>query len=167
MTTNVNLDGASQTVKRVSQWEYIPMNKAQKHVFRLQIRIAKAMKEGKPGKVKALQRLLTHSFYAKYLAVKQVTSNDGRHTPGIDGKIWRTKKYFTRHRLSNWRFYAEAKNGSGDKTLIYLKHASDTKIIRHVKIRGCANPYNPEFKEYFRLRKSRGKSYKLESLLGG
>ena len=42
------------------------------------------------GKVKALQRLLTTSFYGKALAVKRVTSNKGKNTPGVDGKIWST-----------------------------------------------------------------------------
>jgi RNA-directed DNA polymerase len=38
------------------------------------MRIAEAVKEGKYGKVKSLQWLLTHSFAAKFLAVKRVTS---------------------------------------------------------------------------------------------
>jgi RNA-directed DNA polymerase len=40
--------------------------------------------------VKALQWLLTHSFAAKALAVKRVTENQGKKTPGVDGKIWGT-----------------------------------------------------------------------------
>jgi RNA-directed DNA polymerase len=40
--------------------------------------------------VKALQRLLTHSFAAKALAVKRVTDNQGKNTPGVDGRIWST-----------------------------------------------------------------------------
>jgi RNA-directed DNA polymerase len=39
-----------------------------------------------------LQWLLTHSFYAKLLAVKRVTQNAGRRTPGIDRIIWKTDK---------------------------------------------------------------------------
>ncbi len=42
------------------------------------------------GKVKALQRLLTRSFSGKMLAVKRVTENRGKRTPGVDGKIWST-----------------------------------------------------------------------------
>ena len=89
MTTKNTLIGASSTCDS-SKWDEISITKVQKHVFRLQMRIAKAMREGRMGKVKALQRILTHSFYAKYLAIKQVTSNDGKNTPGIDGKIWKT-----------------------------------------------------------------------------
>ncbi|QSR33484.1 hypothetical protein CFI10_00465 [Marinobacterium iners] len=62
----------------------------EKNARRLQVRIAKATQEGRWGKVKALQRLLTRSFYSKMLAVKRVTENRGKRTPGIDGKIWST-----------------------------------------------------------------------------
>jgi len=48
------------------------------------------VQEGRYGKVKSLQWILTHSFYAKALAVKRVTSNKGRKTPGVDGVIWKT-----------------------------------------------------------------------------
>ena len=56
------------------------------------MRIAKAVKEEDYGRVKALQWILTHSFYAKALAVKRVTSNKGKNTPGIDGVLWKTAK---------------------------------------------------------------------------
>ena len=46
---------------------------------------------GRPhGKVKALQWLLTHSFYGRVLAIKRVTHNKGKNTPGVDGAVWRT-----------------------------------------------------------------------------
>ncbi|MCB1111027.1 MAG: group II intron reverse transcriptase/maturase, partial [Chlamydiia bacterium] len=54
------------------------------------MRIAKAIKQGRYGKAKALQWLLTHSFYAKLLAVRRVTQNKGKNTPGVDRVIWRT-----------------------------------------------------------------------------
>lgn len=60
------------------------------HVRRLQVRIAKATREGRWGKVKALQHLLTRSHNGKLLAVKRVTENRGKRTPGVDGKIWST-----------------------------------------------------------------------------
>ena len=43
-------------------WDAIDWHLIEKHVRRLQVRIAKATAEGKWGKVKALQWLLTHSF---------------------------------------------------------------------------------------------------------
>ena len=83
--------GASST-KRKHQWQTLPWPKVEAHVLRLQIRIAKAEREGKKGKVKALQRLLTSSFYAKCMAVKRVTSNKGSKTPGIDGNLLQSPK---------------------------------------------------------------------------
>ena len=60
-------------------------------VRQLQLRIAKATREGRYGKVKALQWILTHSYYAKLLAIKRVTQNKGCKTPGVDGVVWRTQ----------------------------------------------------------------------------
>ncbi|GHO48861.1 hypothetical protein KSX_70240 [Ktedonospora formicarum] len=70
------------------EWDSIDWNAAQSNVRRLQVRIAQATKEGRWGKVKALQRLLTHSFYGKALAVRRVTENQGRKTAGVDGETW-------------------------------------------------------------------------------
>ena len=73
-------------------WRKINWNHARREVRRLQIRIAKAVKEGRWNKVKTLQYLLTRSFHAKLLAVKRVTSNKGKKTPGVDGVLWKTAK---------------------------------------------------------------------------
>jgi RNA-directed DNA polymerase len=72
-----------------AKWKAIDWQKAQRCVRRLQMRIAKAVKEIKHGKVKALQWLLTHSRHAKLLAVKRMTSNKGKKTPGVDGILWK------------------------------------------------------------------------------
>jgi len=82
------LTGAPST--SLSPWNFIPWKTAEKQVRRLQMRIAKAIREGKKGKVKALQRLLTLSFYAKCLAIKRVVSNKGAKTPGVDDILWST-----------------------------------------------------------------------------
>jgi RNA-directed DNA polymerase len=75
-----------------SEWRSIDWKKAWREVKRLQIRIAKAVKEEDYGRVKSLQWILSHSFYARALAVKRVTSNKGKKTPGIDGILWKTAK---------------------------------------------------------------------------
>ena len=69
-------------------WKRIDWSAARRTVRRLQCRIAKAVKEGRWNKVKALQHLLTRSWAAKCLAVRRVTSNKGRKTPGVDGVVW-------------------------------------------------------------------------------
>jgi RNA-directed DNA polymerase len=85
MTAQVNLAGAPSTSLI---WSTINWSTVEAHVRRLQMRIAKATKEGKHGKVKSLQWILTHSLYAKLLAVKRVSQNKGSKTPGVDGVIW-------------------------------------------------------------------------------
>ena len=72
------------------QWDFIDWKQVQKDVNRLQTRIAKATVKGDMNKVKRLQYLLTHSFYAKAFAVKKVTSNKGKNTSGVDKKLWST-----------------------------------------------------------------------------
>ncbi|MBA3706610.1 MAG: group II intron reverse transcriptase/maturase, partial [Bacteroidetes bacterium] len=71
-------------------WNSIRWNDVKAEVHRLQMRIAKAVREGLHGKVKTLQWLLTHSFSAKLLAVKRVVQNAGGKTPGVDKIIWKT-----------------------------------------------------------------------------
>jgi len=66
--------------------------KLQENVKRLQARIVKAQQEGRYNKVNVLQWFLTHSLSAKILAVKRVTVNRGKNTPGIDGVTWKTEK---------------------------------------------------------------------------
>lgn len=88
-TTDIT-ERLKDTSELTVQWETMDWNKAENHVNRLQTRIAKAAVKGDYNKVKRLQYLLTHSLYAKALAVKKVTSNKGKNTSGIDKKIWST-----------------------------------------------------------------------------
>jgi RNA-directed DNA polymerase len=73
-----------------ADWSQIDWNQAEKNVRRLQARIVKATGEGRWGKVRCLQHLLTHSYSGKVLAVKRVTTNRGKRTPGVDREIWTT-----------------------------------------------------------------------------
>ena len=71
-------------------WDQINWDRCEKSVRKLQMRIAKAFREGKVAKTKYLQRLLTRSQAAKYQAVKRVTENKGKNTPGVDRVLWKT-----------------------------------------------------------------------------
>ena len=82
--------GASST--QTLCWNTIEWKTVQANVRRLQRRIAKAFREKKYSKAKALQWLLTHSFHAKLLAVKRATQNKGAKTPGVDQVTWKTPK---------------------------------------------------------------------------
>jgi len=85
---------------KLKNWKSINWKKVNRSVKLLQLRIAKATKEGKHNKAKALQWLLTHSFAAKLLAVKRVTENSGKRTPGTDGVRWKSPQQKFRAALS-------------------------------------------------------------------
>ena len=72
------------------RWNLIDWEKVERHVNGLQTKIAQAQSEGKKEQVRKLQRLLVHSRDARLLAVRRVTSNKGKNTPGVDGALWNT-----------------------------------------------------------------------------
>ncbi len=72
------------------QWHDIDWCRVERNVRAMQVRIAKACREGKWRRVKALQRMLTRSKSAKYLAVRRVTENQGKRTAGVDRVLWDT-----------------------------------------------------------------------------
>lgn len=89
-STTVKTERLSDTQQLEQQWKSIDWKKAEQEVNRLQARIAKATQEKKWNSVKRLQYLLTHSYYAKVLAVKKITTNKGKNTAGVDGEKWST-----------------------------------------------------------------------------
>lgn len=104
-----------------SQWDSMNWYKIENDVNGLQSRIAKATTDGERNRAKRLQYLLTYSFSAKAYAVRKVTTNQGKKTPGVDKKLWSTsaskmkavlqltdKQYRTKPLR---RVYIEKKNG--------------------------------------------------------
>jgi RNA-directed DNA polymerase len=73
-----------------SVWHGILWYRTERNVRRLQARIVKATQEKRWGKGKARPRLLTRSLSGKALAVRRVTENQGKKTPGVDKVIWDT-----------------------------------------------------------------------------
>lgn len=69
-------------------WNSIDWDLVERKVRSIQVRIVKAKKAGRHRKVKSLQWILTHSYFAKLLAIKRVTENKGKNTPGVDGIVW-------------------------------------------------------------------------------
>ena len=75
MKHDLTLDGVlTSNAGEARSWHVVIWDVVRRHVRRLQMRI------------------LTHSFYARLMAVKRVTSNRGRKTPGIDGILGRDNK---------------------------------------------------------------------------
>jgi len=65
--------------------------------------------------------------------------------------MWIKKKYFKKTENSNWMFQETIEEKGKMKTYRLLK-ASNVVIKRHIKIKQEANPYNPEWEEYFEER---------------
>lgn len=88
------MDACSQTGDVAScdwqSWTTIPWDVANQYVRRLQARISKAALEEDWRGVKRLQRLLVRSTSGKALAVRRVTENQGKRTPGVDKVLWST-----------------------------------------------------------------------------
>lgn len=80
--------GASSACGKI--WSAIDWHTVETQVQRLQLRIAKAIKIGRHNRAKSLGWLLTHSFYAKLMAIRRVTQNSGKNTPGVDRIVWKT-----------------------------------------------------------------------------
>ena len=98
MTAELSAGAVSHTS---ADWHSIPWKTVNETVRRLQARIVQATKAGKWHKVQALQHLLTHSFSGKALAVRRVTENQGKNTPGIDKVTWQDpeSKWMAIHQL--------------------------------------------------------------------
>jgi len=67
------------------EYHSIDFKKCEERVGKLQDRIARAHKENDLKAVRTYQNRLIHDFSARALAVKKVTSNPGKSTPGVDG----------------------------------------------------------------------------------
>lgn len=89
MSTFVEVPACSH---KAEDWHSIDWKACHCNVRGLQVRIAKATKNQQWRKVKTLQRMLVRSFSAKALAVKRVSENSGKKTPGVDGECWDNPK---------------------------------------------------------------------------
>jgi len=99
MTTNAEAsitptgENSADALTARHQWEDIDWSTAEEYVSRIQTRISKAQTHNETNLVKRLQHLLVNSFYAKALAVRRVSQqNKGKHTYGVDRKLWLTDR---------------------------------------------------------------------------
>lgn len=68
-------------------WRQLPWKKFRRNLFRLQVRVWKAIRAGDKARARNLQKLILRSQSARLLAIRQVTQlNQGKKTAGIDGK---------------------------------------------------------------------------------
>jgi RNA-directed DNA polymerase len=86
---------AGASLRSAVDWPSINWKRANRNVRRLQRRIVEAQQQNKKRKVRALQFILTRSYSARCLAVRRVTENSGRRTPGVDGRKFDTPQQKT------------------------------------------------------------------------
>ncbi|MDD5277936.1 MAG: group II intron reverse transcriptase/maturase [Methylovulum sp.] len=82
---------------------------------------------------------------------------------------WVKEKYFKTRGPRNWVFAATEEKEGAQREWVLLKE-SDTPIRRHIKIKANANPYDPQWAQYFESRwgkkmlnssRGRGKLYRV------
>jgi RNA-directed DNA polymerase len=89
MEESIRKDGSALS-HAPDSWQAIDWRRVERNVRGMQIRIAKATREGRWRRVKALQRMLTRTLSAKLYAVRRVTQNTGARTAGVDRELWGT-----------------------------------------------------------------------------
>jgi len=72
------------------RWHQINWAACDRQVRSLPRRIVPAVQAGAWRKVKRLRSLLVHACAARAFAVKRVTENAGKKTPGVEGDLWDT-----------------------------------------------------------------------------
>lgn len=72
------------------QYKNLNWSKISQEVWSMQNKIAVAYLKGDSVEIIRLQRILVRSFEARALAVRRVTTNQGKNTTGIDNVIWNT-----------------------------------------------------------------------------
>jgi RNA-directed DNA polymerase len=65
---------------------------------------------------------------------------------------WVRRKYFRMHRQRSWTFSGETQGKDGKVKIVHLLYTTNTPIRRHIKIRGQANPFDPQTEMYFEKR---------------
>jgi len=84
-------------------------------------------------------------------ALKRWTRRRHKNKP----KRWILKKYFTRFGKDRYRFFAETTSRRGKKVKIMLVNVTKTPIIRHIKVKGTASPFDPTLTGYWQKREQR------------
>jgi RNA-directed DNA polymerase len=78
---------AAASLRPQTDWHSINWKRVNRNVHHLQRRIVQAQQQSQKRKVRALQFILTRSYSGRCLAVRRVTENTGKRTPGVDGQL--------------------------------------------------------------------------------
>ena len=66
---------------------------------------------------------------------------------------WVRQKYFRTRDHRHWVFASQARGENGEPRMLSLLSATDTRIVRHVRVKADANPFDPAWDSYFAQRK--------------
>jgi RNA-directed DNA polymerase len=66
---------------------------------------------------------------------------------------WVRQKYFRTHDHRHWVFATQTRGDTDASRILPLRLASDTRIVRHVRVKADANPFDPAWDSYFAQRK--------------
>ena len=72
---------------------------------------------------------------------------------------WKQRKYFSAAG-ENWLFSVRLSKEKGQSQVLSLYRAASTTIRRHTKIRGAANPYDPDYTRYFEARRPKDRRWR-------
>jgi RNA-directed DNA polymerase len=70
-------------------------------------------------------------------------------------KNWVKNKYFRRIKGVDWTFCCMTEDQRGNKKTLGLYNVATTPIVRHIKIKGNASPFDAELKEYWSIRQTK------------
>jgi len=75
-----------------------------------------------------------------------------RRHPNKKSRTWRRKKYFRSEGFRNWIFSTKVRNKMGEIVNFDLFKMQSLPILRHIKIKNAASPYDAQYKDYFEKR---------------
>ena len=67
---------------------------------------------------------------------------------------WVRNKYWHKSGTRQWVYSTVRKNKRGEEYTLSLITLADTPLLRYTKVRADANPFDPQYDEYFAKRRS-------------
>lgn len=104
--------------------------------------------------------------YHRHVVSKAIFGTVAHHTINIlwrwatrrhprKSRKWIKQKYFRTVSGRNWVFFGQIEGRDNQPRLIDLFDVAGVSIKRHIKIRNTANPYDPQWRDYFEKRQAR------------
>ncbi len=159
-------DFLGQNVRKYNGKMLIKPSKKNVKAFLAKVRgIIKANKQAKPGHLIAQLNPVLRGWanYHRHVVSKDVYRyvdtaifralwQWARRRHPNKGARWVKARYWQTIGTRNWVFAGTTSDSRGNMRKWHLSKAADVPIVRHTKVRGEANPYDPEWEVYFERR---------------